>query len=97
MLGPQLYDKGPSGAIPKPGKDAIVSVFYGHPGCKAVILREQDTRSKQNDREMIDNLHFIKSLGRESQAPWKKGDLRQFADLMNVHWAQQKATQWQHE
>jgi hypothetical protein len=26
MLGPQLYDKGPVGAIPKPGKDAIVSI-----------------------------------------------------------------------
>jgi hypothetical protein len=25
MLGPELYDKYPSGAIPKPGKDAIVS------------------------------------------------------------------------
>src|SRR5437899_8321245 len=25
MLGPQLYDKGRAGAIPKPGKDAIVS------------------------------------------------------------------------
>src|SRR5216683_2831597 len=25
MLGPALYDKCPSGAIPKPGKDAIVS------------------------------------------------------------------------
>src|SRR6266540_297102 len=28
MLGPKLYDKGSSGAIPKPGKDAIVSVFF---------------------------------------------------------------------
>jgi hypothetical protein len=28
MLGPQLYDKGPAGAIPKPGKDAIVSRFF---------------------------------------------------------------------
>jgi hypothetical protein len=27
MLGPALYDKGPTGAIPKPGKDAIVSNF----------------------------------------------------------------------
>ena len=25
MLGPELYDNGPTGAIPKPGKDAIVS------------------------------------------------------------------------
>jgi hypothetical protein len=28
MLGPELYDKCPSGAIPKPGKDAIVSFFH---------------------------------------------------------------------
>jgi transposase-like protein len=27
MLGPALYDKCPSGTIPKPGKDAIVSQF----------------------------------------------------------------------
>src|SRR5438132_12122543 len=26
MLGPELYDKCPSGTIPKPGKDAIVSI-----------------------------------------------------------------------
>src|SRR6266568_207666 len=31
MLGPKLYDKCPSGAIPKPGKDAIVS--DGHAYC----------------------------------------------------------------
>src|SRR6266446_10598274 len=29
MLGPKLYDKCPSGAIPKPGKDAIVSFLEG--------------------------------------------------------------------
>jgi hypothetical protein len=36
MLGPDLYDKDPSEAIPKPGKDAIVSknrgVFVTHAG-----------------------------------------------------------------
>src|SRR2546425_3969046 len=31
MLGPPLYDRGPSRAIPKPGKDAIVSKRAGHP------------------------------------------------------------------
>src|SRR6266478_3746143 len=29
MLGPELYDKCPSGTIPKPGKDAIVSRILG--------------------------------------------------------------------
>jgi len=28
-LGLVLYDKGPTGAIPKPGKDAIVSITAG--------------------------------------------------------------------
>src|SRR5947208_8878107 len=32
MLGPQLYDKGPSAAISKPGEDAIVSFFTAIPG-----------------------------------------------------------------
>ena len=27
MLGLGLYDKGPTGAIPEPGKDAVVSLF----------------------------------------------------------------------
>jgi hypothetical protein len=29
MLGPALYDKYPTGARPKPGKDAIVSFYTG--------------------------------------------------------------------
>src|SRR6266853_6746851 len=33
MLKPALYDKGPSGAIPKPGKDAIVSGMCLFPSC----------------------------------------------------------------
>jgi hypothetical protein len=28
MLGPKLYNKGSSGAIPKPGNDAIVSTTF---------------------------------------------------------------------
>jgi hypothetical protein len=42
MWGPALYDKCPSGAIPKPGKDAIVSfwaIFY-HPAylCQGTFM-----------------------------------------------------------
>jgi len=40
MLGPELYDKCPSGAIPKPGKDAIVSL-------KAGQLAWIETRNRQ--------------------------------------------------
>jgi D-glycero-alpha-D-manno-heptose-7-phosphate kinase len=39
---------------------------------------------------MLDNLHFVKDLGNQSQVALESGDLRGFADLMNVHWEYKK-------
>lgn len=71
-------------------EDNLLLFFTGYSRPASEILREQDTKSKQNDKEMIANLHFIKDLGRESQEALEKGDLGQFAELMNVHWEYKK-------
>jgi len=42
------------------------------------ILRDQDTRSKQGDASMIDNLHLVKQLGYQSKVALESGDLRAF-------------------
>ena len=39
---------------------------------------------------MIANLHFVKDLGLRSREALEKGDLLQFAELMNVHWEHKK-------
>jgi D-glycero-alpha-D-manno-heptose-7-phosphate kinase len=39
---------------------------------------------------MIDNLHFIKELGYQIKDALESGDLRGFAELMNVHWQHKK-------
>jgi D-glycero-alpha-D-manno-heptose-7-phosphate kinase len=39
---------------------------------------------------MIDNLHFVKDLGYQSQEALEVGDLKRFGDLMNVHWERKK-------
>ena len=39
----------------------------------SAILKEQDDRSKQNDKAMIDNLHFVKELGYHSKAALEIG------------------------
>ena len=39
---------------------------------------------------MIDNLHYIKDLGRRSHAALLQGDLPLFAELMDEHWQQKK-------
>ena len=45
-------------------EDNLMLFFTGYSRPASQILREQDDRSRKNDREMISNLHFIKEIGR---------------------------------
>jgi D-glycero-alpha-D-manno-heptose-7-phosphate kinase len=71
-------------------EDNLLLFFTGYSRSASAILKEQDDRSKESDHEMIDNLHFIKELGRQSQAALEDGDLHEFAHLMDVHWQRKK-------
>jgi D-glycero-alpha-D-manno-heptose-7-phosphate kinase len=71
-------------------EDNLLLFFTGYSRSASEILREQDTKSKQNDKEMMANLHFVKDLGRESKEALESGDLIRFAKLMNVHWEHKK-------
>jgi D-glycero-alpha-D-manno-heptose-7-phosphate kinase len=71
-------------------EDNLLLFFTGYSRAASSVLGEQDSKSQQHDREMIANLHFVKELGRESQAALEAGDLLHFAELMNVHWEHKK-------
>lgn len=71
-------------------EDNLLLFFTGYTRAAGAILKEQDTRSRVHDPEMIDNLHFIKKLGRETKEALESGDLSRFSDLMNVHWDHKK-------
>jgi D-glycero-alpha-D-manno-heptose-7-phosphate kinase len=71
-------------------EDNLLLFFTGYSRAASQVLREQDARTKDNDREMVANLHFIKDLGRESKEALEGGDLSRFAELMNVHWEHKK-------
>ncbi|HEX9076874.1 MAG TPA: galactokinase [Anaerolineae bacterium] len=71
-------------------EDNLLLFFTGYTRSASDILQEQDRRSKENDREMTSNLHFVKELGRESKEALESGDLARFAELMNVHWEYKK-------
>jgi len=70
--------------------DTLSLFFTGYSRSASNILRDQDTRSKQSDPEMIGNLHFVKRLGYESKAAMEAGDLRAWAEIMDVHWEYKK-------
>jgi D-glycero-alpha-D-manno-heptose-7-phosphate kinase len=71
-------------------EDNLLLFFTGYSRSASAILKEQDSKSKENDRDMVANLHFIKELGRESQEALEAGDLHHFGELMNVHWEHKK-------
>jgi len=71
-------------------EDNLLLFFTGSSRSASDILRDQDTRTKENSREMIGNLHFTKQLGLQSRDALLAGDLRKFAELMHAHWEHKK-------
>jgi D-glycero-alpha-D-manno-heptose-7-phosphate kinase len=71
-------------------EDNLMLFFTGYSRSASVILKDQDDRSKRSDISMIENLHFTKEIGLKSKDALESGDLREFAELMNVHWEHKK-------
>jgi D-glycero-alpha-D-manno-heptose-7-phosphate kinase len=71
-------------------EDNLLLFFTGYSRSASAILKEQDQKSKSADAGMIENLHFVKDLGLQSQRALETGDLREFARLMDVHWQRKK-------
>jgi D-glycero-alpha-D-manno-heptose-7-phosphate kinase len=67
-------------------EDNLLLFFTGYSRAASTILKEQDDRSRQDDRAMIENLHFVKELGLKTREALESGDLARFAGLMNMHW-----------
>lgn len=71
-------------------EDNLLLFFTGYSRSASAILKEQDTKSKAADSSMIENLHFVKDLGFQSQRALETGNLNEFARLMDVHWQRKK-------
>jgi D-glycero-alpha-D-manno-heptose-7-phosphate kinase len=67
-------------------EDHLGLFFTGYTRSAGSILAEQHTKSLKNDSATIENLHFVKQLGLDSKTALERGDLTEFAKLMNVHW-----------
>ena len=71
-------------------EDNLLLFFTGYARSASKILQEQDDKSKQADKAMMENLHFVKDLGLQSQAALESDNLPEFARLMDVHWQRKK-------
>jgi D-glycero-alpha-D-manno-heptose-7-phosphate kinase len=71
-------------------EDNLLLFFTGYSRSASSILKEQDQKSRTSEAAMIENLHFVKDLGLQSQKALEGGDLDEFARLMDVHWQRKK-------
>ncbi len=71
-------------------EDNLVIVSTGIYRAASQVLKEQDDKSRQNDKSMIDNLHFVKELGYRSLEAIETGNLAEFGRIMHTHWQHKK-------
>ena len=72
-------------------KDNLLLFFTGYSRSASAILKDQNEKSKQQDKAMLENLHITKELGRQSLAELEAGNLDEFAHLMDIHWQRKKS------
>ena len=68
----------------------LVMFFTGYSRGADQVLADQQKRSEDGDEEMLDNLRYIKGIGRQVKKALESGDTARFAGLMNDHWEQKK-------
>jgi len=71
-------------------EDNLVLFFTGYSRSASSILKDQDEKSKADDEEITNNLHFVKELGKQSLVALETGNLKEFGRLMDVHWQNKK-------
>jgi len=72
-------------------EDNLLLFFTGYSRSASAILKDQNDKSKQSDQEMLENLHRTKAIGHESTRALERGDLREFARLMDEHWQRKRS------
>ena len=71
-------------------EDNLLLFFTGYSRSASGILKDQKERSTANDKTMLKNLHFVKSLGYQSKLALEAGNTIAFGELMHEHWENKK-------
>lgn len=71
-------------------EDNLLMFFTGYSRSASAVLADQKTKSEKSDKDMLDNLHFIKDLGYQIKEHLEAGNTHKFAEAMHTHWLRKK-------
>lgn len=72
-------------------EDNLLLFFTGISRSASNILEDQNSKSREMNESMLENLHFTKDLGYRSRDALVANDPEQFGFLMNEHWEHKKS------
>jgi D-glycero-alpha-D-manno-heptose-7-phosphate kinase len=71
-------------------EDHLLLFFTGFSRSASDILKDQDQRTKSADTSMVDNLNYVKELGRRSRVALESGRPATFGEIMHEHWERKR-------
>lgn len=71
-------------------EDNLHLYFTGFSRSAGNILQDQKKRTEAVDQSMLDNLHYVKELGRRSVRAIESGMIREFGEILHEHWEHKK-------
>jgi len=71
-------------------EDNLIMFFTGYSRSASELLKEQDQKTKKEDPQMLENLHYVKELGVRIKTALEAGQLETFGELMHEHWLYKK-------
>ncbi len=70
--------------------EGLMLFFTGYSRTAAGLLAEQKEKSQSDDGAMLENLHFIKDLGRRIKQALERGETMAFGEMMHEHWMRKR-------
>lgn len=71
-------------------EDNLLLFFTGFSRSAGSILKDQQVKTTQNNKEMLKNLHSVKELGYRSKEALLNANPEAFGELMHEHWEHKK-------
>ena len=68
----------------------LILFFTGTERSASQILRDQDLKSKKDNRAIVENLHHIKEIGLETRKYLENGQVDMLGELFHAHWETKK-------
>ena len=71
-------------------RESLMLFFVGSTRSASTLLQQQKAQSENRDKKMLDDLHFAKQLGHETEALLTGGEILRYGEVMHEHWVRKR-------